>query len=151
MPGLFDWLTGASPAGVAGEAVSATLGGIGDAAIKIRTAITGKDPALEAQIQLHLADIDLKLSEAQNEVNKAEASSGNMFVAGARPAAMWVCVIGLAYSFLIQPFLAWASINFKWLPPPIIDSGQLMALITGMMGLGTMRTVEKIKDVQGSH
>lgn len=149
--GLSDWLFGSTPAGVASNAISGTLSGIGDAAIKIRTAITGIDPAKQAELETHLADIEARLSEAQNKVNEVEAGSGSLFVAGWRPFTGWLCALGVGYTFLAQPLLAWASVNYKFQTPPIIDTGSLMALIMGMLGLGGLRTYEKATGSQSNH
>jgi hypothetical protein len=122
--------------------------GIGNLAIKIREAITGKvSPEKEAEILQHISDLEHQANMAQTKINEIEAASPNLFVSGARPAAMWICVIGFAYSFLIQPFLAWASFNFGWVAPPIIDATILINLLLAMLGLGGFRTWEKIRGV----
>lgn len=149
--GINTWLGGLlGSAGASG--VTDVVNGIGDAALKVRSAITGNlTPDKAAEVELHLADLEAKVAEAQSKVNEVDAASPSFFVAGARPAAMWVCVFGLAYSFLIQPFLEWASINLGWMKPPVIDTGTILTLITGMLGLSGYRTFEKIKDVHKEH
>ena len=145
---IFGNLVGSATA----SGVATAANGLGDAAIKIRQAITNDITAdKKAEIELELVKIEAAAALAQNEVNKIEASSGSLFVAGARPAAMWVCVIGLAYSFLAQPVFSWLSVNFGIISPPVIDSDTLLTLIMGMLGLGTMRTFEKMKNAQGNH
>lgn len=84
---------------------------------------------------------------AQINVNAEEAKSTNWFVAGARPAAMWVCVLGLAYQFLAYPFIVLICANAGAQNPPTLDIGTLMTLLGGMLGIGGMRTVEKIRGV----
>lgn len=84
---------------------------------------------------------------AQINVNAEEAKSTNWFVAGARPAAMWVCVLGLAYQFLAYPFIVLICANAGVQNPPTLDIGTLMTLLGGMLGIGGMRTVEKIRGV----
>lgn len=138
--------------GATATGISETLDGVGKAAVNIRSAITGDlPPEKKAELEIHLADIDVRLSEAQNKVNEIEAGSVSFFVAGARPAIMWICAASLAYTFLLQPFLAWGSVNFGWLAPPTIDTGSLMTLLLGVLGLGTMRSYEKVNGVHNDH
>lgn len=96
--------------------------------------------------ELAQLDADTKLALAQIDVNKAEATT-DMFRGGWRPAVGWVCVVGLAYQFVVRPLLPWALTVFgKAVPPlPAIDNDTLMLLLTGMLGLGGLRTVEKVK------
>ena len=112
------------------------------------------DPAAKAQAQLELlrlqqagefkqVEVDLQLALAQTNINQAEAASSNLFVSGWRPAVGWVCVLGLVYQYLGQPLLTWASAAFDLPPPPAMDLGDLVILLGGMLGLGTLRTVEK--------
>jgi hypothetical protein len=78
---------------------------------------------------------------AQVEVNKIEASSGSLFVAGWRPAIGWVGATALAYSYVVSPFLA------IWMTVPKTDFDGLIYIITAMLGIGGMRTFEKVKGV----
>jgi len=88
-----------------------------------------------------------ELAKAQIEVNKAEAGNASIFVSGWRPAVGWTCVFGLAYTFMAQPLLAWGS-NIWVIPvPPELDMGTLITLLGGMLGLGGLRTAEKMKGV----
>lgn len=91
-------------------------------------------------------DANLQVALAQLEVNKEEAKTDN-FRGGWRPSVGWVCVFGLAYQFILMPLLPWVVALFgKTVPPlPAIDNDTLMVLLTGMLGLGGMRTFERIK------
>ncbi len=93
--------------------------------------------------------IDIVAANAleQIKVNAVEAAHPNIFVSGGRPAAMWVCVSGLAYTFLIQPLLAWVAAILKYPIPPIIDIAALMQLLLGMLGLAGIRSFEKSRGV----
>lgn len=104
---------------------------------------------LELQQQGALAelDADLKLALGQIEINKVEASSASLFVSGWRPAIGWLCASGAGYTFVLWPILTWASLNFEWIQPPQLDSSVLMGLLSGLLGLGGLRTIEKIKNV----
>ena len=91
-------------------------------------------------------DAEMKLALGQIEVNKAEAQT-DLFRGGWRPAVGWVCVVGLAYQFVLQPVLPWVVALFgSQVPPlPAIDNETLMVLLTGMLGLGGLRTIERVK------
>lgn len=97
--------------------------------------------------QLELLQLAQADSLAQIEVNKQEAQHPDRFVAGWRPGAGWVCVFGLAYTFLAQPLLAWWSGIQGWPVPPQIDVDVLLVLLGGMLGLSGLRTAEKVKGV----
>lgn len=89
-------------------------------------------------------DADLQVMLAQAEINKAEASTDS-FRGGWRPAVGWVCVLGLAYTYLAQPLLAWASLANNWQVPPTLDIYDLIILLLSMLGFGGMRSVERIR------
>lgn len=90
-------------------------------------------------------ETDLQLALGQLEVNKIEAAAPDMFRGGWRPAVGWVCVIGLLYTYLGQPLLSWASGIWDVPAPPSLDLGDLLILLGGMLGLGGMRTMERLK------
>lgn len=90
---------------------------------------------------------ELQLAVGQMEINKVEAASTNLFVSGWRPAVGWVCVGGLVYSFIGQPVLSWASAIWQFPIPPNLDLGTLLTILGGLLGLGSLRTVEKINGV----
>ena len=96
--------------------------------------------------ELAVLDADLRLALGQLEVNKAEATT-DMFRGGWRPAVGWVCVVGLAYQFVLQPVLPWVVALFGAQVPPLpaIDNETLMVLLTGMLGLGGLRTFERVR------
>jgi len=143
--------------------------GIGTFAKDLRAAITGEaiiDPnkraellqqaaALEAASAAAQMDYELKLVQAQTAINQLEASNKSIFVSGWRPAVGWVCVSGLFYTFLLKPLLPWvigvgasATGMVSIVPPlPEVPMGDLIILLGGMLGLGAMRTAEKINGV----
>lgn len=114
------------------------------------------DPEARAKAQLDLLkleqegafkelDAQLQINLAQAKINEIEAAQSNPFSAGWRPAAGWVCVLGLGYEFLARPLLPWllAVAQVPEVPPlPSLD-GVIFELIFGMLGLGTMRSLER--------
>ena len=78
---------------------------------------------------------------AQIKVNEVQAAHKSLFVAGGRPAIMWICALGLFYNVLVHPILD------IWLDMPYVNTDILMPVMMGLLGLGGMRTVEKIKNV----
>lgn len=85
------------------------------------------------------------LAKAQIGVNAAEAASGDFFTRGWRPAVGWTCAGGLASQFLIGPFVTWgAAMMGRAVVFPQLDMGTLLTLLFGMLGLGSLRTVEKL-------
>ena len=86
---------------------------------------------------------------AQIEVNQEEAKNNSLFVSGWRPAVGWTCCLGLAGNFILIPMgnfvmtLAGSDVLI-----PLIDVSTMMPVLLGMLGLGSMRTVEKIRKVE---
>lgn len=97
--------------------------------------------------ELAYLNADVQLAMGQVSINAEEAKSLNPFVSGWRPAAGWVCVSGLAYSFLLQPLLAWWSAIMLWATPPVIGIDTLIGLLLGLLGMGGYRMFEKVKGV----
>lgn len=133
--------------------------GAGQLVKDIRTAITGKEP-LSAEMQaailaradaMEAAALSMEAQAAQGQIdlNKIDAGSGSMFKGGWRPAIGWVCVCGLAYTFIVKPVLPWAVELFgvSVSPMPSLEIKELMALVMALLGFGGFRMVEKIKSV----
>ena len=120
------------------------------------------DPAAKAAAQLELLKMqqagelaqlaaETDLAKLQIQTNIEEAKSTNWWVAGWRPAIGWVCGAGLAYAALIEPFArfaakVWFGYNGDF---PVIDTDLTLQILMGMLGLGAMRSVEKIKGAEG--
>jgi|SRR4051812_33022851 hypothetical protein len=82
----------------------------------------------------------------QVDLNKIDAEKGDWFRSYWRPAAGWICVLGLAYTFLFQPFVAMIAV--MWIPSmviPAVDSGSLMTLLLALLGISGLRTTERLK------
>ena len=99
-----------------------------------------------AEYEASMLAADTQLAIAQTEVNKVEAANENIFVSGARPFILWVCGFSLAYHFILQPLLAFffSSIGHP-VNLPIFDMDSLNTILMGMLGLGGMRSFEKMK------
>jgi len=87
--------------------------------------------------------------KAQLEINKKEAEHPSLFVSGWRPAVGWVCVLGMAGNFITIPFTNMILELLEYdVVIPLIDMETLLPVLLGMLGLGAMRTVEKVKQVE---
>ena len=100
------------------------------------------DPNAKAQYEADLRDALKDWDKQQADTNTAEASNPNLFVSGWRPFIGWVGASGLAYQYVVRPF----AIGFGWHDLPHLDSS-IMELVWAMLGLGGLRTFEKIKGV----
>lgn len=104
-----------------------------------------------------MADVkaNLKLAEGQQQINAVEAAHKSVFVSGWRPFVGWACGAGIAYQFVLYPFLCWcwALLQSQGIipqelgAPPELELGTLVTLLTGMLGMGGLRTYEKKKGV----
>jgi len=99
---------------------------------------------IEAQLSLHLAKIDL----AQLDINKTEAAHRSIFVSGWRPFIGWSCGLAMCLNFLIFPLASFVLAQTGHLIElPKLDMSEMMPVLMGILGLGGLRTVEKIKQV----
>lgn len=113
--------------------------------------IPDKDAREKAQSELLKAaqNQDFQLALAQIRVNEEEAKSESLFKSGWRPAIGWICVLGLFYNFVLYNLLLWAVATFHLtITPPALMSDILMELVFALLGLGSLRTFEKIKGVK---
>ena len=110
------------------------------------------DPAQAANAKLELLKLqqsgDLATMTAQTDINKEEAKSGSLFVSGWRPAIGWVCALALFYQYLLKPLAIGLLPSFGFIAPPLpgLDDN-LWQLMMGMLGMGGLRTFEKIQGV----
>lgn len=107
------------------------------------------DPAEAAKAEYELLrmtqDGDLKVVLAQLEVNAREAQHPSLFVAGWRPFFGWAGGAGFVYATIVQPLLAWLATIKGWPLPPIINIDLLWVVVTGLLGIGTLRSFDKVK------
>ena len=90
---------------------------------------------------------------AQSDVNKVEAASTSLFVAGWRPYVGWICGTALGMDCIVRPLVNWTAtlsghpVDFPSLNDPILKS-----TLAGMLGLGYgLRTFEKSQGIAGNH
>lgn len=135
------------------KGVGEVLAGAGTLAKDIRSAVTGDiSPEKKAELEARALELEAASMNAQAEINKVEAASTNWFIAGARPSIMWICAAGLFYGTIGKPFIEFfARIGGYTGEFPTIDSETLQTTLYGMLGLGTMRTFEKIKGATNNH
>lgn len=107
------------------------------------------------QLDLEEKKIDQATDLAQIEVNKVEAASSSVFVAGWRPAIGWIGAAALAYQFLAYPLFLWVWTYLQgtgWIPatlqpPPVLKADELWVILSGILGIAGMRSFEKTKGV----
>lgn len=98
--------------------------------------------------ELAQLDADVKLAAGQLAVNQAEATSASLFVSGWRPAVGWCCAAAFGFKFIGGPLLVLIAQYFgHTVTLPDFDYSEMSTILLGMLGLGGLRTVEKIKNV----
>lgn len=108
--------------------------------------IPDKNLKMKLQKEMTMAFHDANL--AQIELNKQEAAHKNIFVAGWRPFVGWICGIALAYHFILSPIIETILIaSGITMDLPSFEFSQLSSILMGMLGLGGLRTYEKMKGV----
>ena len=104
-----------------------------------------KEKAAEAEREFLKMAVQGELAQVmgQLEINAREAQHASVFVAGWRPAYGWAGVAGFLYATIVQPILSWYGVNYGWTAPPDINIDLLWVVVTGMLGIGGLRTWEK--------
>jgi hypothetical protein len=133
--------------------VGSAISGIGTAVTSIISSIKGTlPPEKQAELEIQQATLDAAIMQAQAATNTAEAASASKFTSSWRPAIGWVGALGLAIVYLVKPIVEWVLVLAgSSVKLPDINVGELYPILIGMLGLGTLRTVEKTKGVQGNH
>lgn len=107
------------------------------------------DKTQEEQAQIAYA---VAVVQGQLATNQTEASNTNIFVAGWRPFIGWICGTGLGWNYAGRPLICAVMTIFGHpVDIPVMDLSELMPLLIGMLGLGGMRTYEKINGVNDGH
>lgn len=166
MSGLTDILKEIAPT------IATALGGpLAGAAVGFIANKLGVDPSVVEQtvagmsptdlVKMKQIDSDFKIAMgqqgisvqlAQIEVNKTEAANINWFVAGARPAVMWICAFAFAYATVIEPMVTFISTVFFHYSGvyPVLNTDITMQALFGLLGLGAYRTYEKSTNTEGN-
>jgi len=119
------------------------------------TGIAGKvldkfvqDKDLKAKLDQELNMAFHNANLAQIELNKEEAKNTSLFVSGWRPSVGWICSFALGYHFILEPLISYIlAIAGYDINPPSFDFSQLSTILMGMLGLGGLRSYEKLKGV----
>jgi hypothetical protein len=102
----------------------------------------------KAEMEQQLVTAANQAALAQVEVNKIEAAHSSVFVAGWRPSIGWVCAAGLAWAFVLAPIASWALVVLGVKAElPAIHTDYLLELVLAMLGIGGLRTFEKLRGV----
>lgn len=137
-------------ASITAAGIGATLSSVGGLATSLREAIVGKelDPNVAAQIEVKLKEMEDQLLIGQMQINLEEAKSEHWFVASWRPFIGWICGVAILYNYVAMPLLVWSVMCWKPEVPamPALDIGELMALVSAMLGFGYLRTIDKKQD-----
>lgn len=159
MPNIFSSIASSIKGGAT---VAASAGAVGfdpvtSVANLVNTVVTRAFPDKAAQdaAKMQLAEMQLNGELAnvagQIQTNIAEAASTHVFVSGWRPYVGWICGTALLYEMILRPLLTFAVGCFGGhTQAPSIQMQDLMTILAGLLGLGAMRTVEKVNDVPGA-
>lgn len=110
------------------------------------------DPAQKAQAQLELLKLqqsgELASMTAQTDINKVEAASASLFVSGWRPYIGWICGTAFSLHFLVFPIINFILVALSYPEVKItFDMTTLLTVLGGMLGIGGLRTIEKLNGV----
>ena len=99
------------------------------------------------KLDLEKSKLKANIATQQTQINLQEAKHKSLFVAGWRPFIGWTAGAGLCYHFIMREIFIWILliINPALPVPPAIDVGPLLTLVTSLLGLGALRTYEKMK------
>ena len=126
--------------------------GIAESVIGVAGKVLDKfveDKDLKTKLTHELKSQIVSLDLAQAQTNLEQAKHPSIFVAGARPAIMWICAFGLGWQFVFQPVAVWGiAVSGIDVVLPIIETEGLLSLTLALLGLGGMRSFEKSKGIQ---
>ncbi len=107
------------------------------------------DPKQKIQAEFELHKLAHSAQMGQLEINKVEAAHRSFWVAGARPFILWGCGVALLYNFVVRDLLIYGLLlaGHDVPPPPSLDLTDLWLVLGGLLGLGGMRSLEKIRGV----
>lgn len=138
--------------GILGSIIPDIFGKIGDVVGQV---VVDKDKKIALQVELEKlriqaeADAEQRIHEellGQIETNKLEAQHRSIFIAGWRPFIGWGCGGALIYNTLIAPFIEFVARLFGWTGAmPVVDISFLTTVLLAMLGMGVMRSYDKLK------
>jgi hypothetical protein len=100
------------------------------------------------EMEARLLEAAVAQSSQQAEINKVEAGHHSIFVSGWRPYIGWVCGMAMAWTFLLAPMLSWLlSVTGVVAVVPPLQTEYLLELVLAMLGLGGLRSFEKLRGV----
>lgn len=123
-----------------GSAAAAPIEAIGNI---IDATFTSDDERLtHEEIKMRIAQ---QPARAAQEIGRVQAQHRSTFVAGGRPFIVWVCGTGLAYAWVVRPLVTdlsrFLGVTVEWMP---MKTDNMIDLVIAILGLGALRTVEKI-------
>lgn len=125
--------------------------GIAESVIGVAGKVLDKfveDKDLKTKLDAELRSQLINLDALQAQANVEQAKHPSIFVAGARPAIMWVCCFALAWQYIFAPITSWAlAIWYPVIAVPSLQTEELTGLIMALLGLGAARSFEKSKGV----
>jgi len=156
-PAILGFLGGPA-GGLAGAALQWLAGKLGaseNTVSAIKSCLDNLTPAdtirlreIDLEFQKFCMENSIRVDLAQIDVNREEAKSSSLFVAGWRPAVGWICAAALGYVAIIEPVARFVATMTGYSGAyPAIDTTLTMQVLLGMLGLGALRTVEKTKGV----
>lgn len=117
------------------------------------------DPAQKSAAMLQLEQMkqtgelaqlaaDTDLAKGQLAINQVEAGSDDKFTSRWRPFIGWVCGVAFAYHFVAEPFMMFLITCYRGVcVQPNFDMSTLLTVLMGLLGLGSLRTLEKVRGV----
>ena len=104
--------------------------------------------AAKAKLEMEAKLLEAATAQAgqQAAINQVEAAHTSIFVSGWRPFIGWVCGAGLAWAFVVGPMLGWLLPATGVVAAlPVLQMEYLLELVVAMLGLGALRSFEKMK------
>ena len=95
---------------------------------------TDKRRELDAMLKMLPQQLEHETQQMQARITLESQKSEKWWKAGARPFIIWVCGVAIVNNFIILPYVPQAQ---------RLDAGELIALLSGILGLGVYRTYEK--------
>tara|TARA_Y100000296_G_C4947540_1_gene144602 strand:+ start:36 stop:476 length:441 start_codon:yes stop_codon:yes gene_type:complete len=106
------------------------------------------------QAMIAIAKVEAELKKRQMDINLADAQSKAGGISGAiqriwRPLIGFSCALAIFWEYVLKQFLMFLIATFNWetKPLPELDMATLMPLVMALLGMGALRSYEKVKGV----